>query len=146
MSEPGTNGGTAPAGAAPQAAAVSLQHVLRAVRTSGSGLLAQGALHLQLLRIEWAEERVRLRSLVVATLFGFACLLALLGAGSALWLALFWDTRYRLPAAAALVAGFALGLGLAWQRCQALLRQGEHSFADSRRELAADLDLLCKPQ
>ena len=148
MSQPPTNGSTHPSAAAAGdiPAAVSLQHLLRVLRTSGSGLLTQTALHVQLLRMEWAQERLRLRRLVAATLLGFAILLGLFGAGSALWLSLFWETRYRVPAAATLVAVFALGLVVAWRRCRALLRQGEDSFADSRRELAADFELLGRPQ
>jgi uncharacterized membrane protein YqjE len=147
MSEPATNGGTAPpaAGGGPRRA-LNLNQLLRIVRTSGSDLLAQGGLYLQLLRLEWAEERARLRGLLVTILCGFAFLLALLGAASVLWLAVFWDTRYRVPAAATLVAAYAVGLAWAWLRGQALLRDGERSFPATREQLAADIELLGREQ
>jgi uncharacterized membrane protein YqjE len=147
MSEPATNGGTAPpAAAGGPRRAIDLNYLLRIMRSSGSELLAQAGLYLQLLRLEWAEERARLRGLVVTTLCGFAFLLALLGAVSALWLAIFWDTRYRVPAAATLVAAYAVGLAWAWLRGQELLRQGERSFSATREQLAADLAVLGREQ
>jgi uncharacterized membrane protein YqjE len=147
MSETRTNGNSPPlaAEAEVEPAAPSLQHLLYVLRISGGAWLLQAGLHLQLLRSEWGQERIRLRRLIVATLLGFAFLLGLVGTASAVGLALFWDTRYRLAAAAVLLLAFGLGLALAWQRCRALMQLGEHSFADSRRELAADCELLGKP-
>ena len=144
MIEPSAKEGTAaPAvaeGSAPRT--LSLNHLVRVVRTCGGDLLMQAALYVQLLRVEWAVERARLQSLVMVTLAGFAFLLGLLGAASMLWLAFFWDTRFRVPAAATLVAAYAVGLAWAWLRGQALLRLGEQSFSAMRQELAADFELL----
>jgi uncharacterized membrane protein YqjE len=63
-----------------------------------------------------------------------------------LWLTCFWDTRYRIPAAATLVAVYAACLAWAWLKGQALLRRGEMSFSATRQQLAADIELLGRGQ
>lgn len=126
----------------PATRTLSLNHLMRVVRSCGGDLLMQATLYVQLLRVEWAVERARLARLVLVTLAGFAFLLGLLGAASMLWLSFFWDSRYRVPAAATLVAAYAVGLAWAFLRGQALLRLGEQSFAAMRQELAADFELL----
>jgi len=116
--------------------------MLRIARTAGGALLVQAGLHAELLRVEWAEGKGRVQNMFLAGLLGFACLLGLLLALGALLLAVSWDTPYRVPAALALVALYGLGVALAWRRLQAQAQLGEQSFAASRTELAADLELL----
>jgi uncharacterized membrane protein YqjE len=116
--------------------------VLRIARTAGGALLVQAGLHAELLRVEWAESKGRVQSMVLAGLVGFACLLALLLALGALALSVSWDTPYRVPAALAVVVLYGLGVVLAWRRLRAQARLGEQSFAASRTELAADMELL----
>ena len=112
------------------------------VRDASGALLDHAALHAELLRVEWAEEKLRLRLVVTAALVSFAFLLALLGACGALLLSLAWDTHLRVPTVAALIVLYASGAALAWRQCNAQTSRGDHSFAASRSELAADLELL----
>ena len=131
----------APATAA-EAASISTSQLLRVMRTAGGALLLQAGLHGQLLRIEWAQEKARLLKLVMATLLGFVCLLGLMAALGTLLLALYWDTPYRIPAVSALVAMCGLGVLFAWRLFKSQAALGSDSFAASRCELAADLELL----
>ena len=116
--------------------------MISSLRGAGGALLDQAALHAELLRIEWAEEKSRLCRMATALLVGFACLLALLFALGVLLMALYWDTTLRVPAASALIALYALGAVLAWRRFRIHAARGDRSFAASRTELAADLQLL----
>lgn len=121
---------------------IHLLALLRLVRTAGSAVLAQTSLHGQLLAVEWAQEKQRLLAMVVVILLGFACLLAIMLLGTALVLALSWETDYRIAAVLALLALYGLGLALAWRRFEQLLALGDSVFAGTRSELAADLALL----
>lgn len=127
---------------APDAVKFSVLDIVRILRSAGGPLFTQTALHAQLARVEWAEERSRLLRMLLVALLGFACLLcALLFAGT-LVLALSWDTSFRIPALMTLILLFAVGVRLAWQRLQLLAAQGERAFAATREEIAADIALL----
>lgn len=134
--------GTTDPGSEPDAIAIDPLIAIRTMRKAGRALLAQAGLHGQLLRVEWAQEKIRLARMLAVTLIGFAFLLCLMLAIGALVLASCWESAYRVPAAAALVALYALGAGIAWRRIRALSALGENSFAATREELAADLALL----
>jgi uncharacterized membrane protein YqjE len=112
------------------------------VRDASGALLDHAALHAELLRVEWAEEKLRLHQLLSAAAVGFAFLLALLIGFGAVLLSLAWDTGLRLPTVAALMVLYALGAAMAWRQYRAQATRGEHSFAASRSEIAADLELL----
>jgi len=129
-------------GTTADAASIRTTEVLRILRTAGGALLLQAALHGQLLRVEWAEEKSRLLKLVMATLLGFVCLLGLMAALGALLLALYWDTPYRIPAVSVLLALYGLGMALAWRLFRSQAALSSRSFAATRSELAADLELL----
>jgi uncharacterized membrane protein YqjE len=133
---------TTAAGTTIDAVSIRTAEVVRILRAAGGSLLVQAALHVELLRIEWAEEKSRLLKLAVATLLGFVCLLGLLVALGALLLALYWDTPYRVRAVGTLLAAYGLGLALAWRLFRSQAARGSHSFAATRSELAADLELL----
>lgn len=126
----------------PDLTGINLLEVLRLVRLAGGTLLTQMTLHGQLACNEWAEERRRLGKMLTVIVLGFTCLLCFLLAGGALLLAVSWDTPWRLPVAAALVAIYGLATALAWRRLSALSAHGSQSFAATRAELAADLELL----
>ena len=112
------------------------------VRDASGMLLDHAALHAELLRVEWAEERLRLGRLMTAAAVSFAFLLALLIAFGTLLLSLAWDSSLRVPTVAALMVLYALGAAMAWRQYSAQATRGEHSFAASRSEFAADLELL----
>ena len=126
----------------PDAPAINALGALRVLRSAGGALFDQLALHGQLAQVEWIEERTRLLKMLVGALLGFACFLCLMLSVGALLLALYWETVYRLPAAAAVVALYGLGAGWAWRRFTALAALGGQSFAATRVELAADLALI----
>jgi uncharacterized membrane protein YqjE len=115
---------------------------IRILRSAGGALLDQLALHAQLAQVEWSEEKTRLFKMLVGAVLGFACILCLMLSLGALLMASCWETAYRVPAAAALVALYGLGAGLAWRRFAVLSKHGSESFAASRAELTADLALL----
>jgi len=112
------------------------------LRSAGKPLFAQAALHGQLARVEWTEEKTRLIKMLVLVLLGFVGLLCVLLFLGVLVLAYSWDTAYRIPAVMALIVVFGLVTGIAWRRFQALSAQSSQAFAATREELAADLALL----
>lgn len=127
---------------APEAAKFSLLDIIRILRSAGGALFNQTALHAQLARVEWAEERSRLLQMLMFSLLGFACLLCALLFAGALVLAVSCDTGFRIPALMMLILLFALGVRHAWKRFQLLAAQGEQAFAATREEIAADIALL----
>jgi uncharacterized membrane protein YqjE len=116
--------------------------VIGVLRAAGSTLSAQAALHAQLARVDWMEEKRRLTQLIVAAALGCACMLCAMLALAVLALALSWDTPYRVPCAVGLIATYGLGGELARRRIRALSAKGASSFAATREELAADLALI----
>jgi uncharacterized membrane protein YqjE len=115
---------------------------IRLLRPVAGALFDQLALHGQLAQLEWREEKSRLLKMLLGAVLGFVCLLGVVLSVGALVLALCWDTRYRIAAAAALVGLYGLGTGLAWRRVAAQSALSRQSFAATRVELAADLALL----
>lgn len=120
----------------------SPQRVVRVLQSAGGALLVQAVLHGQLAAIEWKEERHRLQRMLALTLAGFACLLCTLLFAGALALSASWETGYRIHVLALLMLLFGFGTVLAWQRFGIRAAAGDHSFAASREELAADIALL----
>jgi len=126
----------------PHSSAINVLSAIRTLRSASGALLDQIALHGQLAQVEWGEEKNRLLKMLGGALLGFACLLCVMLSLGALVLALCWQTAFRIPAAAVLVALYGLGTGLAWRRFAALSALSGQSFAATRVELAADLALL----
>jgi uncharacterized membrane protein YqjE len=126
----------------PDSPGISALAAIRLVRSAGGALVDQLVLHGQLAQLEWVEEKSRLVKMLVGAVLGFACFLCIMLSAGGLLLALCWETVYRIPAAAALVALYALGAGFAWRRFTALSALSDQSFAATRVELAADLALL----
>jgi uncharacterized membrane protein YqjE len=126
----------------PDSTAINALKAIRTLRSAGGALFDQVALHGQLAQVEWGEEKNRLLKMLVGAVLGFACLLCVMLSLGALALALCWETVYRIPVAAVLVALYGLGTGCAWHRFVALSALSGQSFAATRVELAADLALL----
>jgi uncharacterized membrane protein YqjE len=123
-------------------ASINPLDVVRMLRSAGAALFTQAAMHGQLARIEWAEEKTRLSQMLIVGLICFASLLCVLLFAGALVLAFSWDTAYRIHAAVALIIAYALVAAFAWGRLKALSARGSQAFAATREELAADLALL----
>lgn len=112
------------------------------LKEGADALLAQGTLHMQLLQVEWALEKLRYRRILCLLLIGVPMLICgLLGAGLLVML-LSWDTPFKIAAACLLVLGYSTGALLAFYRLQKETASGISAFADSRREVAADIALL----
>jgi len=126
----------------PESTAINALGAIRTLRSAGGALIDQVALHGQLAQVEWGEEKNRLLRMLAGAALGFACLLCVMLSLGVLALALCWETVYRIPSAALLVALYGLGIGFAWRRFAALSALGGQSFAATRIELAADLALL----
>jgi len=126
----------------PESTAINALGAIRTLRSAGGALIDQVALHGQLAQVEWGEEKNRLLRMLAGAALGFACLLCVMLSLGVLALALCWETVYRIPSAALLVALYGLGIGFAWRRFAALSALGGQSFAATRVELAADLALL----
>jgi uncharacterized membrane protein YqjE len=124
------------------AGSLSPLDVIRVLRASGSILIAQAALHGQLARVDWVEEKRRLTKMIVVTVLGCACMLCAMLLIAVLVLALSWDTVYRVPCVVALIAAYVLSGELARRRIQALSALGASSFAATRAEFAADIALI----
>ena len=126
----------------PDSTAINALSAIRTLRSAGGALFDQVGLHGQLAQVEWGEEKNRLLRMLAGAALGFACLLCVMLSLGVLALALCWETVYRIPSAAVLVALYGLGIGFAWRRFAALSALGGQSFAATRVELAADLALL----
>lgn len=124
------------------AAGVSPLEAVQLLRSAGAALLTQAALHAELARVEWEEEKRRLLKMLVMTLLGFACLLCSMLFAGALVLAAAWETAHRLPVIAVLMLAYTVGVVMAWGRFQACAAMGREAFTASREELAADAALL----
>ena len=121
---------------------ISLLDVVRLLRSAGGALISQATLHGQLARVEWAEEKLRLKNMIIAALSGFACLLSFMIFLGVLVMALSWDTQYRIAAVAILTAVYGFAGLMAWRRLDALSALSGQAFAATREEIAADIALI----
>lgn len=121
---------------------VSSLRLLLLLRSAGAALLAQAALHSELVCIEWEQEKSRLMQLFLVSIIGVSALACLTLALEALLLVLSWNTTYRIPALLLLILTNGGAIWICWRRMQALAELGSQSFAATRRELAADISLI----
>jgi uncharacterized membrane protein YqjE len=116
--------------------------VLRLLRSAGGAICAQAALHSQLARVEWAEEKIRLARIAIAALAALISAICLLLLGSLIALALSWNTPYQTPAISAVLVLYLLSLSFAIRTLARQIALGALSFAATREEIAADLAML----
>ena len=121
---------------------VELLDAIKILRSTGGLLLDHAALILQLAHVEWAEERARLKGLLLALVAGAAVSGVALLHLSALLLLLVWNTPYRIDVLLLLTAAYIGGTVLIWRRFAGLARRGGDPFTASRRELSQTLALL----
>lgn len=112
------------------------------LRSGAAALLAQGSLHLQLMRVEWALEKLRYRRMLVLVLVGVPLLICALLSSGLFVMLLCWNTPYRFPAAVMLVCFYSFASIFAYYRLRREEVTGADAFADSGREIAADIALL----
>jgi uncharacterized membrane protein YqjE len=123
-------------------AAIHPLDAIRLLRSAGGTLFSQAALHAQLARVEWEEEKGRLLKMLLVILLGFAGALCVMVFIGVLVLAFSWETAYRIPASIGLIAVYALGVVIAWRRLQALSALSGQAFAATREELAIDIAMI----
>lgn len=128
--------------ASKDAGSINPLQILSVMRSASGAILAQATLHAQLAQVEWEEEKQRLSKMLILTLIGFACFLCLLIFVGAFFLALSWDTQFRIPVFLFLIFCYALVLAGAGFQLYALAKQGSNSFAATRAEIAADIALI----
>ncbi len=121
---------------------IDLLSALRIVRSAGGALCTQAGLYGQLARIEWLEEKSRLRNMLLMGLLGFASILCIMLFGGIAVLAFSWNTEYRLLAVLSLLLLYGAGIGIAFYRLSALSAAGSQSFAALREELSIDAALI----
>lgn len=122
--------------------AIVCMRIIKKMYKAKDAIHAQAALHRDLIRLEWQEEKRRwlkilaLGALSVIFLF---CSFAFIGV---LVILLSWDTQYRLHSVVGLVITFALAVVVTWWRLLALVALGRNAFIASREELAADIAMF----
>ncbi len=116
--------------------------LIRLLRSAGGALLAQAALHGQLARVEWAEEKIRLTRIAIAAILAFISALCLLLLSSVVALALSWNTPYQLAVISAVLLVYVVLLVVSVRILKQQIALGALSFAATREEVAADLALL----
>lgn len=115
---------------------------LRLLRSAGSELSTQAALHGQLMRVEWEEEKGRLLQMLAMMILAFVCGLCIFVFIGVLVLAISWDTAYRIHCLVALITLYALGVGFAYYKIRQLAARSSQAFIATREELAADIALI----
>ncbi|MDD0814577.1 phage holin family protein [Curvibacter sp. HBC28] len=117
---------------------LGLDQRVQRVRQGAADLAQAAEDRVELLTIEWAEEKQRLQRIVLLAVLGAVLTSVVLIVLSAAVMVQFWDTPWRVTVAWS-VAGvwLLLWLGLALALVQAL-RAGHRAFALTRRELLRD--------
>jgi uncharacterized membrane protein YqjE len=112
------------------------------LRSAGSAFAAQAGLHAQLAKVEWAEEKVRITRMLIASFIGLLSVQCLLMSVGLVALMLSWRTPYQLPVMLAVLLGYLILCALAIYVLIRLAALGTKSFAATRQEIAADLAML----
>jgi uncharacterized membrane protein YqjE len=116
--------------------------IVEAAKRFAGSLLGQVQTRLELLTIEWAEEKSRLAVLMVAlglTLFFTWLAVAF---ASFLVIALFWDTPQRIPVVAGVVVFYVAAALIAGLVARNKMKLKSSLFSTSAAELRKDRDLL----
>lgn len=114
------------------------------LKIGANSLLAQDSLHLQLIQLEWALGKLRFKRILFLMLFGvpmFMRSLSLLSAGM-LVMILTWQTAFKFIAACLLLIFYSAGAYIVYYLLQKETASDNSAFAESRREIAADLAFL----
>lgn len=118
--------------------------LLDSLKTLTVDLLLIAQTRLDLLAVDFEEERERLSSMVVLTAVALFCL----GVGvvllTMLLIVVFWDS-YRLQAIGAMAAFFILLGAALWNLLCRRIREKPGLFSASRAELAKDRQALGRP-
>ncbi|WP_051107510.1 phage holin family protein [Curvibacter lanceolatus] len=130
--------GARPAGRFRWLSLLGLEAPLQRLRDTVTEAALAAEDRVELLSIEWAEEKQRLRRLLVLAVAAAALTVVLFIVLSAAVLVQFWDTPWRLGAAWGVAAAWALAWAWVLVALVRVARQGQQSFALTRRELGRD--------
>ena len=116
--------------------------IVEAAKRFASNLLGQVQTRLELLTVEWAEEKSRLGVLVVA--IGLALFFTWLAFAFASFLiiAIFWDTPQRIPVVTAVAAFYFIAAIIAVLAARNKMKLKSSLFSTSAAELRKDRDVL----
>lgn len=114
-------------------------------RALGASAVELLRIRLELISVEWQEQRERGKEVLVLAVTGGLLLALALLVLTFFVVALFWDT-YRLTAIAAVAFVYASGGAWALHRVQVKLRDRPKPFEATLQEFADDLKLLRHPQ
>lgn len=117
-------------------------YLIRQLRTVISTLYAQGGLYRQLMLMEWSEEKNRLWKLLIVMVLGLCFVFSSLILIGALVLILTWETQYRHLAVISLLVTYTTGAVVCCYRVKILVARSMLAFADTRKEIAADIALI----
>ncbi len=112
------------------------------LRSAGGAFIAQAGLHAELARVEWAEEKIRIKRTAIAGFIGFISAQCLLMSLGLIALVSSWRTPYEVPVMAAVLLGY---LAICVIALYAMTNQSAFSaktFAVTRQEISADLAML----
>ena len=107
-----------------------------------SSFIAHLHVRLALLSTEFAEEKLRLTTLLYSALTALFLFFTTLILALLFVIAVYWDTPYRLHAIGGLTLLFLTGAGIAWSRVRAQLRSKPQLFEASLAELYKDRQQL----
>tara|TARA_R110002072_G_scaffold142853_1_gene288531 strand:+ start:109392 stop:109775 length:384 start_codon:yes stop_codon:yes gene_type:complete len=104
--------------------------------------LSQTVLHGQLAWLELTEEKNRIFRQLALMLCGFLLLFCSLLSVSTLIIILSWGTPWLIPVIVLQPLIYMIGAMLSLHRFRQVQASGDQAFSDTRRELAADLELM----
>jgi uncharacterized membrane protein YqjE len=116
--------------------------IINRLRSITKIVLTRLELHGQLISVEWAEEKVRLKQMGLLVLLAFIFLFCALLFIGIFAVALSWESEFRNYAAGAVFLLYVLGFGICAFKLKTLAERSAATFAASRDEVEADLALL----
>lgn len=116
--------------------------VFDSVKQLATSLVVHLHTRLSLFSTEFAEEKIRLTTLMYSVVMALFLLLATLILAQLVVIAVYWDTPYRLHAMGGLVFLNLLGTAFAWRGVYAQLRSRPRLFEASLTELYKDQQQL----
>lgn len=116
--------------------------IIKRLRSMAKIVLTRLELHGELVSVEWAEERQRLRQLLAISLLGFIFLFCVVLFIGFFAIALSWVTEYRIHTIGGILGLYTLGFCFCAYRFTILAARSSATFAATREEVAADLALI----
>lgn len=94
------------------------------------------------MKVEWVEEKRRLKQILAAACIGFACFICFCLFLGVFVVALCWNTNYLISAIASVCILYGVISYFAYRRFFALLTHPDGFFAATRAEVAEDIEII----